>query len=512
MYVTEIREKVIILDFGGKYPQMVARQVREAKVYCEILPYSATWEEIMAKKPKGIILSGGPLEITEASPACDARVFKGEVPVFAIGYGMQLMVKTLGGRIKRSACGNFGPAELFIDESGLLFKGIDKEITAYMDSWACIDSLPEAFKVLAHTNETPYAAISKDDRLFGLMFHPEERKTLYGNKIIGNFLFDIAGCSGSWSADAFIQEQINLIREKVGNRKAICALSGGVDSSVAALLVHKAIGDNLTCIFVNHGLLRKNEAESVIQTFKNKFSMNLIAVDASDRFLNRLKGVIDPEKKRKIIGEEFIRVFEEEAAKLGKIDFLVQGTIYPDVIESGTPSAGVIKSHHNVGGLPEDLTFELIEPLRELFKDEVRKIGLELGIPEELVYRHPFPGPGLAVRVLGEVTKEKLDILRESDFIVTEEIRKAGLYRDLWQVFAILPGIQSVGVKGDARTYEHAVAIRAIVSDDAMSGEWARLPYEVLDAISRRITSEVNGVNRVVYDITSKPPATIEWE
>jgi len=510
--MSETRETVIILDFGGKYSQMVARQVREAQVYCEILPYTAMWEEINQKKPKAIILSGGSLQNSENIPTCDAKVFKSNVPVLAIGFGMQVMVKSLGGTINTDVRYEIGPAELFIDETQGLFQGVDEKFTVFMEAGDYVTSLPAGFKVLAHTDKTPFAAIGNGKDLFGIQFHPEERRTPLGNKILSNFLFGIAGCSGSWSTKAFIEEQIHLIKDKVGNKKAICALSGGVDSSVAALMVHKAIGDNLTCIFVNHGLLRKNEPESVIQTFKNKFNMNLIAVDASERFLNKLKGVTDPEKKRKIIGEEFIRVFEEEASKLGKIDFLVQGTIYPDVIESGTSSSGLVKSHHNVGGLPEDLTFELIEPLRELFKDEVRKIGLELGLSEEQVYRHPFPGPGLAVRVLGEVTKEKLDILREADFIVTDEIRKAGIYNDLWQAFAILPGIQSVGVKGDRRTYMHTVAIRAIVSDDAMSGEWARLSHELLDAISKRITSEVEGVNRVVYDITSKPPATIEWE
>ncbi|HHX23477.1 MAG TPA: glutamine-hydrolyzing GMP synthase [Thermoanaerobacterales bacterium] len=511
--MNEARETVIILDFGGKYAQMVARRVREAQVYCELLPYNTPWEKITQKKPKAIILSGGPSEvITENTTICDKRVFESNIPLLAIGYGMQLMVKSFGGAIKPSTNCESGLAELFIDREQLLFQGINKKVEAFMDAGDYIASLPEAFEVLAHTKNTEVAAIGNGKNLYGLQFHPEERNTFGGSKILNNFLFGIAGCRGTWSTKAFIQEQIKLIKKQVGEKKAICALSGGVDSSVAALLVHKAIGDNLTCIFVDNGLLRKNEAEYVIKTFKEKLSMNLIAVDASSRFLNKLKGVIEPEKKRKIIGEEFIRVFEEEAKKLGKIDFLVQGTVYPDVIESGTSSTGVIKSHHNVGGLPEDLEFELIEPLRELFKDEVRKIGVQLGLSEELVYRQPFPGPGLAVRVLGEITKEKLDILRDADFIVTDEIEKAGLYRDLWQAFAILPGVQSVGVKGGIRTYTHTVAIRAITSEDGMTGNWARLPHDLLDVISNRITSEVEGVNRVVYDITSKPPSTIEWE
>lgn len=437
-----IRETVIILDFGGKYAQMVARRVREAQVYCEILPYKTPWEEIEKREPKAIILPEGP---TKNASMCDKRVFDSDVPVLALGY------KT-----------------------------------------------------------SPVVGDGKN--LHGIRFHPEESKTNQDREALRNFLFNIAGCNGTWSMTAFIQNEIKSIKERVSNKKVICGLSGGVDSSVAALLVHKAIGDNLTCIFVDHGLLRKNEAQYVINTFRDKLHMNLIGVDVSERFLKKLEGVVEPEKKRKIIGEEFIRVFEEEAAKLGEIDYLVQGTVYPDVIESGTSDTGVIKSHHNVGGLPEDLEFELIEPLRELFKDEVRKIGLELCLPEELVYRQPFPGPGLAVRVLGEITKEKLDILREADFIVTDEIQKAGLYKNIWQAFAVLPDIKSVGVTGDARTYTHTIAIRAIISEDGMTGEWAKLPHDLLDCISTRITDEVKGVNRVVYDITSKPPSTIEWE
>lgn len=507
------RETVIILDFGGKYAQMVARRVREAQVYCELLSYKTPWETILKKQPKAIILSGGPSGIfAENAPVCDKRVFDGNLPVLGIGYGMQLMIKSLGGELKSCGKHESGPVDLYVDAEQGLFQGLDKKITAFMDTGDYPSILPKGFEGLAHTEKTRCAAVGNGKNLYGVQFHPEEGHTTCGREILNNFLFGIAGCGGTWSMRAFIQNQIRLIKEQVGNKKVICALSGGVDSSVAALLVHRAIGDNLTCIFVDHGLLRKNEAENVIKTFKDKLHMNLISVNASLRFLNKLEGISDPEKKRKIIGEEFIRVFEEEAAKLGKIDFLVQGTVYPDVIESGTSATGVIKSHHNVGGLPEDLEFELIEPLRELFKDEVRKIGLELGLAEELVYRQPFPGPGLAVRVLGEVTKDKLDILREADFIVTDEIKKAGLYRNLWQAFAILPGVQSVGVAGDKRTYTHTIAIRAIISEDGMTGDWARLPHDLLDVISTRITNEVEGVNRVVYDISSKPPSTIEWE
>lgn len=507
------RETVVILDFGGKYAQMVARRVREAQVYCELLSYKTPWEEILKRQPKAIILSGGPSSIfNDNAPACDERVFNADVPILAIGYGMQLMVKSLGKDIKPGSKREIGLADLLVDIDKGLFQGLNRKITVFMDSGDLPASLPEGFEILAHTQKTPFAAIGNGKNLYGMQFHPEESRTQCGREILNNFLFGIAGCSGTWSTKAFIQEQIKLIKDKLADKKAICALSGGVDSSVAALLVHKAIGDNLTCIFVDHGLLRKNEAANVIKTFKDKFHMNLIAVDESERFLSKLKGVTDPEEKRKIIGEEFIRVFEEEAAKLGKVDFLVQGTVYPDVIESVNPIGGAVKSHHNVGGLPEDLEFELIEPLRELFKDEVRKIGLELGLPEELVYRQPFPGPGLAVRVLGEVTEDKLSILREADFIVTDEIKKAGLYKDLWQAFAILPNIQSVGVSADRRTYTHTIAVRAIVSEDGMTGEWARLPHDLLDSISTRITSEVEGVNRVVYDITPKPPSTIEWE
>ncbi|TYP54195.1 glutamine-hydrolyzing GMP synthase [Thermosediminibacter litoriperuensis] len=507
------QENVIVLDFGGQYSQLIARRVREANIYCEILPYNTPLDEILSRKPKAVIFSGGPASVySENAPVCDKRIFDTGIPILGICYGMQLMCHMLGGRVEPAETPEYGRAELMVDEEDGIFSGLEKNLTVWMSHGDSIITLPEGFRTLARTKNTPHAAIGNGRNLFGVQFHPEVAHTPRGKEILNNFLFGIAGCIGSWSMKAFVEEQIQLIRQRVGNRKALCALSGGVDSSVAALIAHRALGDNLTCIFVDHGLLRKDEARKVVETFKDKFHMNLIAVDASDRFLKRLEGVTDPEAKRRIIGEEFIRVFEDEAKKLGKIDFLVQGTLYPDVIESGTQTAAVIKTHHNVGGLPQDLNFELIEPLRDLFKDEVRRVGLQLGLPEEIVYRHPFPGPGLAVRVLGEVTREKLAILREADAIVTEEVKKAGLYGELWQVFAVLTDVKSVGVMGDERTYAYTVAIRAVTSEDGMTADWARLPYDLLDNMSTRIVNEVPGVNRVVYDITSKPPATIEWE
>lgn len=507
------RETVVILDFGGQYSQLIARRVREAHIYSEILPYDTPLEEILGKNPKAVILSGGPASVySEDAPRCDERLFETGIPVLGICYGMQLMCHLLGGRVEAASAREYGRAELLVDDEGGLFDGLDRKLTVWMSHGDSILELPKGFKALAHTKNTPFAAVSNGTNLFGVQFHPEVIHTPDGKKILANFLYGVAGCKGTWTAEAFVEEQVRSIREKVGDRRALCALSGGVDSSVAAVIAHQALGDNLVCIFVDHGLLRKGEREQVERTFREKFHMNLVVVDASERFLKRLEGVTDPEMKRKIIGEEFIRVFEDEAKKLGKIDFLVQGTLYPDVIESGTKTASVIKSHHNVGGLPEDLKFELIEPLRDLFKDEVREVGLQLGLPEEIVFRHPFPGPGLAVRTLGEVTREKLDVLREADAIVTEEIKKAGIYGEIWQAFAVLTNVKSVGVMGDARTYAYTVAVRAVKSEDGMTADWARLPYEVLDAISNRIVNEVPGVNRVVYDITSKPPATIEWE
>ncbi|WP_422448685.1 glutamine-hydrolyzing GMP synthase [Thermoanaerobacterium sp. DL9XJH110] len=511
--MVESRENVIILDFGGQYSQLIARRVREAHVYCEILSYKTPLEEILKRKPRAIIFSGGPASVySENAPVCDRRIFEAGIPVLGICYGMQLMCHLLGGRVEPARTREYGRAELMVDDEDRLFQGLEQNMIVWMSHSDSILQLPEGFRTLAHTRNTPHAAVGNGSNLFGVQFHPEVVHTPRGREILNNFLFGVAGCSGNWSMKSFVDEQVRAIKERVGDGKALCALSGGVDSSVAALITHKALGDNLTCIFVDHGLLRKNEAESVIKTFRDKFHINLIAVDASERFLTKLQGVTDPERKRKIIGEEFIRVFEDEAAKLGKIDFLVQGTLYPDVIESGTDTAAVIKSHHNVGGLPEDVEFRIIEPLRDLFKDEVRKIGAQMGLPEEIVYRQPFPGPGLAIRVLGEVTREKLDLLREADAIVYEEIKRAGLYRELWQAFAVLPDIRSVGVMGDERTYAYTVAIRAVISEDGMTADWARLPADVLDNISTRIVNEVPGVNRVVYDITSKPPSTIEWE
>jgi len=507
------RELVLVLDFGGQYNQLIARRVREHNVYCEVVPYDIPVEEVKKKNPQGIIFSGGPASVyEEGSPKCDPQILELGVPVLGICYGMQLMAYLLGGRVGRAEKREYGKTLVNLRESRL-FKGIPDENICWMSHTCYVDMLPPGFKVAADTDTCSAAAMCNEDKkLYGVQFHPEVEHTQHGKEMLKNFLFDICKLKGTWTTGNFIEEAVAQIKEKVGNKKAICALSGGVDSSVAAVLVHKAIGNNLTCIFVDHGLLRKDEGDQVEEVFREQFDMNLIRVNAQSRFLSKLAGVTDPERKRKIIGEEFIRVFEEEAKKLGKIDFLVQGTIYPDVIESGTKTAAVIKSHHNVGGLPEDMEFELIEPLRQLFKDEVRLVGLELGIPEELIWRQPFPGPGLGIRVLGEVTEEKLHIVRESDAILREEIKKANLHRSIWQYFTCLPDIKSVGVMGDERTYSHTVVIRAVTSNDAMTADWARIPYDVLEKISSRIVNEVEHVNRVVYDITSKPPATIEWE
>jgi len=509
-------EKILVLDFGSQYTQLIARRIRESKVYSEIFPFNADIERIKSFAPKGIVLSGGPRSVyEEGAPLPDKEIFELGIPVLGICYGMQAMAHMLGGRVAKSQKREYGRAELIVDSARDLFKEIPPRTDVWMSHGDRIEEMPPGFEVIGHTDNSPIAAMADYSRRFyALQFHPEVVHTEHGTKILQNFIYEICKAKPTWEVRSFIEWSVEQIRQTVGNKKVICALSGGVDSSVTALLVHKAIGDNLICIFVDNGLLRMGEAEKVKRTFEENFHIHLIYVDASERFLEKLKSITDPEKKRKIIGNEFIAVFEEEAKKIKGIEFLAQGTLYPDVIESVSfkgPSA-VIKSHHNVGGLPEVMKLKLIEPLRELFKDEVRAIGKELGLPDEICWRHPFPGPGLAIRCIGEVTEERLKILREADSIVLEEIKKAGLYRELWQAFAVLLPIKSVGVMGDERTYENVVAVRAVTSLDGMTADWARLPYDLMERISLRIINEVRGVNRVVYDISSKPPSTIEWE
>ncbi|HPF21534.1 MAG TPA: glutamine-hydrolyzing GMP synthase [Syntrophomonas sp.] len=508
------KELVLVLDFGGQYNQLIARRVRELSVFCEMVPYDISFAEVKARNPQGIILTGGPASVhIEDAPRCDPRIFSLGVPVLGICYGMQLLAHELGGVVKPSQLREYGRTSLTVSQPGQLFKDISSPTQVWMSHGDSIDSVPEGCQVNAVTGNCPIAAFSDSVRqLYGVQFHPEVRHTLEGIQVLRNFLFEICALKGDWDLSDFISEKIEEIRAQVGGKKVLCGLSGGVDSSVAAALVHKAVQDQLVCVYVDTGLMRKGESEQVLDTFGRHMHMNLVFVDAGERFLGKLAGVSDPEKKRKIIGEEFIRVFEEEAKKLGKIDYLVQGTIYPDVVESGTKTAHTIKSHHNVGGLPEDMQFALVEPLRLLFKDEVREIGAKLGLDDEIVWRQPFPGPGLGVRVLEEVTSEKVKILQEADHILREEIKKAGLEREIWQYFAVLPPMRSVGVMGDGRTYAYPIILRAVTSDDAMTAEWAHIPYEVLDIIARRIVNEVAGVNRVAYDITSKPPGTIEWE
>ncbi|MCG8403138.1 MAG: glutamine-hydrolyzing GMP synthase [Firmicutes bacterium] len=508
------QELIIVVDFGGQYSQLIARRIRECHVFCEMLPYNTPLQEILDKNPRGLIFSGGPSSVYQTgAPHIDPAIYDLKIPLLGICYGMQLMAFQLGGRVSRSEMREYGRTEIEVFPEGGLLGCMGERDHCWMSHGDRVEAPPPGFKVLAKTEKVSVSAMADAARkLYAVQFHPEVAHTPRGQDILRYFLFDICKCSGNWTMDSFIEQTVAEIRDKAGKQRVLCALSGGVDSSVAAVLVHRAIGDRLTCVFVNHGLLRKDEARSVQEVFRDQFNINLVYVDASERFLARLAGVTDPERKRKIIGEEFIRVFEEEAGKIGAIDFLVQGTLYPDVVESGTATAAVIKSHHNVGGLPENMRLSLIEPLRWLFKDEVRNVGEELGMPRSVVWRQPFPGPGLAVRILGEVTPEKVAILQEADAIVTGEIAKAGLDREIWQYFAVLPGLYSVGVMGDERTYAHTLGIRAVCSHDGMTADWARIPYDVLERISSRIVSEIKEINRVVYDITSKPPATIEWE
>ena len=512
-----VTEGVVVVDFGSQYSHLIARRIRELKVYSEIVPASATWDTVAKLNPKGVVLSGGPASVYEpGAPQVPSWVLERGLPVLGICYGMQALAHQMGGKVTPGLKQEYGSATLHQNPpAGPLFQGLPPSFQVWMSHGDRVDSLPPDSTTLAFTENSPVAAMGVGDRIFGLQFHPEVNHTPLGTSILENFLIRICQCQGTWTPGNFLSDAIARVREQVGDRKVICALSGGVDSTVTAALLHRAIGDQLTCIFVNNGLLRLEEAERVQAMFKRNMGLNLVYQDASDRFLTRLKGIIDPETKRKVIGEEFIRVFEGCASELGQTDFLAQGTLYPDVIESESPDnrdSARIKTHHNVGGLPEHMDLTLVEPLRYLFKDEVREVGLELGLPHEMVFRQPFPGPGLAIRIIGEVTREKLDLLRACDWVVIDEVKAANLYDQIWQSFAVLSNNRTVGVMGDYRTYGYVCAIRAVNSEDAMTADWVRMPYEVLARISNRIVNEVPGVNRVVYDITSKPPGTIEWE